>query len=158
MVGIIVTDCGTVDLPHFIFGQADVTRELRKLVSLWSGVVINLGALWFDIRTRSEKDFAFWLSLHPDFHRTWSHLDGHHMATQRECHCPEIARISATAAAGSGGSPRIAGQRDSRFIKRKRAAGKSLRLFYVDPCGLASSNQIQSSTIRSGSMLIFFCL
>lgn len=63
LVGIIVTDCGTVDLTPFIFGQADVTWKLRKLVSLCSGVVITLGALWFDIRTRSEKDFAFWLYI-----------------------------------------------------------------------------------------------
>jgi hypothetical protein len=51
----------SMDLTPFIFGQADVTWELRKLVSLWSGVVITLVALWIDIRTRGEKDYAFWL-------------------------------------------------------------------------------------------------
>jgi len=53
----------SMDLTPFIFGQADVTWELRKLVSLWSGVVITLIALWIDIRTRGEKDYAFWLYL-----------------------------------------------------------------------------------------------
>ena len=53
----------SMDLTPFIFGQADATWELRKLVSLWSGVVITLVALWFDIRTRSEKDYAFWLYI-----------------------------------------------------------------------------------------------
>ncbi|UTF51697.1 DUF2157 domain-containing protein [Desulfomicrobium sp. ZS1] len=53
----------SMDLTPFIFGQADATWELRKLVSLWSGVVIILVALWFDIRTRSEKDYAFWLYI-----------------------------------------------------------------------------------------------
>jgi hypothetical protein len=53
----------SMDLTPFIFGQADVTWELRKLVSLWSGVVITLVALWIDIRTRGEKDYAFWLYI-----------------------------------------------------------------------------------------------
>ena len=53
----------SMDLTPFIFGQADATWELRKLVSLWSGVVIILIALWIDIRTKGEKDFAFWLYI-----------------------------------------------------------------------------------------------
>ena len=53
----------SMDLTPFIFGQADAIWELRKLVSLWSGVVISLVALWFDIRTRSEKDYALWLYI-----------------------------------------------------------------------------------------------
>ena len=53
----------SMDLTPFIFGQADATWELRKLVSLWSGVVITLVALWIDIRTKGEKDYAFWLYI-----------------------------------------------------------------------------------------------
>ena len=51
----------SMDLAPFFFGQADVTWELRRLVSLWSGVAITLVALWIDIRSKGEKDFAFWL-------------------------------------------------------------------------------------------------
>ncbi|MGE4441753.1 MAG: DUF2157 domain-containing protein [Desulfomicrobium sp.] len=53
----------SMDLAPFIFGQADVTWELRKLVSLWSGVVITLIALWIDIRAKGERDFSFWLYI-----------------------------------------------------------------------------------------------
>ena len=47
----------------FLFGEADSTWELRKLVSLWFGLLIALLAFWVDIRTRHDKDFAFWLYL-----------------------------------------------------------------------------------------------
>ncbi len=32
-------------------------------VSLWLGLLIVLLAFWVDIRTRHDKDFAFWLYL-----------------------------------------------------------------------------------------------
>jgi hypothetical protein len=53
----------SMDLAPFLFGQADVTWELRKLVSLWSGLLIVLLAVWVDLRARHDKDFAFWLYL-----------------------------------------------------------------------------------------------
>lgn len=53
----------SMDLTPFLFGEADTTWELRKLVSLWFGLFIALLAFWVDIRTRHDKDFAFWLYL-----------------------------------------------------------------------------------------------
>jgi hypothetical protein len=53
----------SMDLTPFLFGDADSMWELRKLVSLWFGLLIALLALWVDVRTRHEKDFAFWLYL-----------------------------------------------------------------------------------------------
>jgi hypothetical protein len=53
----------SMDLTPFIFGQQDLGWELRKLVSLWFGVAFCLLAFWVDIRSRNEKDFAFWLYL-----------------------------------------------------------------------------------------------
>lgn len=41
----------------------DLTWELRKLVSLWVGLLIVMLAFWVDIRTRRDKDYAFWLYL-----------------------------------------------------------------------------------------------
>jgi len=51
----------SMDLTPFIFGEADATWELRKLVSLWVGLLIVLLAFWVDVRTRHDKDYAFWL-------------------------------------------------------------------------------------------------
>ncbi len=53
----------SMDLTPFLFGEADSTWELRKLVSLWFGLLIVLLAFWVDVRSRYEKDFAFWLYL-----------------------------------------------------------------------------------------------
>jgi hypothetical protein len=53
----------SMDLTPFLFGDADSMWELRKLVSLWFGVLIVLLAFWVDIRTRYDKDYAFWLYL-----------------------------------------------------------------------------------------------
>ncbi len=53
----------SMDLAPFLFGQADVTWELRKFVSLWFGLLIILLAFWVDIRTRHTGDFSFWLYL-----------------------------------------------------------------------------------------------
>lgn len=53
----------SMDLTPFLFGDADLTWELRKFVSLWFGLLIVLLAFWMDIRTRHDKDYAFWLYL-----------------------------------------------------------------------------------------------
>lgn len=53
----------SMDLTPFLFGEEDRSWELRKLVSLWFGLLMTLLAFWVDIRTRSEKNFPFWLYL-----------------------------------------------------------------------------------------------
>lgn len=53
----------SMDLTPLLFDETHVTWELRKLVSLWFGLLIALLAFWVDIRTRNEKDYAFWLYL-----------------------------------------------------------------------------------------------
>ena len=53
----------SMDLAPFLFGDADLNWSLRKLVSLWFGLLICLMAFWVDIRSRHEKDFAFWLYI-----------------------------------------------------------------------------------------------
>jgi hypothetical protein len=53
----------SMDLTPFLFGEADATWELRKRVSLWFGLLIALLGFWVDIRTRHDKDYAFWLYL-----------------------------------------------------------------------------------------------
>jgi len=53
----------SMDLTPFLFGEADSTWALRKLVSLWFGLLITLLAFWVDVRTRHDKDYAFWLYL-----------------------------------------------------------------------------------------------
>lgn len=37
--------------------------DLRKLVSLWFGLLMILLALWVDLRDRDDRDFAFWIYL-----------------------------------------------------------------------------------------------
>lgn len=53
----------SMDLTPFLFGEADSTWELRKIVSLWFGLAMALLAFWVDVRTRRDKDYAFWLYL-----------------------------------------------------------------------------------------------
>ena len=53
----------SMDLAPFLFGEADAAWELRKRVSLWVGLFIALLGFWVDIRTRHDKDYAFWLYL-----------------------------------------------------------------------------------------------
>jgi hypothetical protein len=53
----------SMDLTPFLFGYTDLTWDLRKIVSLWFGLLIVLLAFWVDIRTRHDKDYAFWLYL-----------------------------------------------------------------------------------------------
>lgn len=52
----------SMDLTPFVFG-ADEGWEMRKQVSVFVGLVTVLLALWVDLRTRREPDFAFWLYL-----------------------------------------------------------------------------------------------
>lgn len=53
----------SMDLVPMLFGVERWSWELGKFVSLWFGLLMALGALWIDLRTRSERDFAFWLYL-----------------------------------------------------------------------------------------------
>ena len=41
----------------------DITWELRKLVSLYSGLLMIDLAFWVDIRSRHKADHAFWLYI-----------------------------------------------------------------------------------------------
>lgn len=52
----------SMDLTPFVFG-ADDSWQMRKQVSVFVGLIIVLLALWVDLRTRREPDFAFWLYL-----------------------------------------------------------------------------------------------
>ncbi|WP_100644004.1 DUF2157 domain-containing protein [Alteromonas facilis] len=42
-------------------GESD--WELRRLVSLYSGLIMIVFAVWIDLRTRQTHDYAFWLYL-----------------------------------------------------------------------------------------------
>lgn len=53
----------TMDLVPLLAGQPDVDWQLRKLVSLYTGLAIIGLAFWVDIRSRHGPDFAFWLYL-----------------------------------------------------------------------------------------------
>lgn len=53
----------SMDLAPFLVGEAYVSWELRKLVSLWFGLLIALLAFWVDVRNQSSRDFAFWLYI-----------------------------------------------------------------------------------------------
>jgi len=53
----------SMDLTPFLYGDADTAWELRKFVSLWFGLLMVLLAFWVDVRTRHDRDYAFWLYL-----------------------------------------------------------------------------------------------
>lgn len=53
----------SMDLTPFLWDDADASWELRKLVSLGFGLLMVALALWVDLRTRRDRDFAFWLYL-----------------------------------------------------------------------------------------------
>jgi len=53
----------SMDLTPFLFGDVDLNWDLRKLVSLWFGLGMVLLAFWVDVRSRRERDYAFWLYL-----------------------------------------------------------------------------------------------
>jgi hypothetical protein len=51
----------SMDIVPFVFGVEDAKWELRKLVSVYFGLLIALLGFWVDIRSRFSKDFSFWL-------------------------------------------------------------------------------------------------
>ncbi|HET8897288.1 MAG TPA: hypothetical protein VFN09_00700 [Rhodanobacteraceae bacterium] len=53
----------SMDLVPFLYGEGDPSWELRRFVSMWFGLGILLLALWVDLRSRRDKDYAFWLYL-----------------------------------------------------------------------------------------------
>jgi len=53
----------SMDLVPFLFGDSPMVWEIRKFVSLWFGLLIVLLAFWVDLRSRHDKDYAFWLYL-----------------------------------------------------------------------------------------------
>lgn len=53
----------SMDLTPFLFGDDDLSWDLRRYVSILFGTVMVLIAFWVDMRTRSQKDYAFWLYL-----------------------------------------------------------------------------------------------
>ena len=52
----------TMDITAII-AEGDITWELRKLVSMYSGLLVVGLAFWVDFRSRSKADYAFWLYL-----------------------------------------------------------------------------------------------
>lgn len=46
-----------------IISNGDLDWELRKLVSMYSGMAMILLAFWTDIRSRNKADYAFWIYL-----------------------------------------------------------------------------------------------
>jgi len=53
----------SMDLTPFLFGGGSPSWELRKFVSLYFGLFMLLMAFGVDVRTRHDKDYAFWLYL-----------------------------------------------------------------------------------------------
>lgn len=52
----------TMDISAMISG-GDFDWELRKLVSMYSGLLMTGMAFWVDIRSRNKADYAFWLYI-----------------------------------------------------------------------------------------------
>lgn len=52
----------TMDITAMLSG-GDVTWELRKLVSLYTGLLMVGLAVWIDIRSQRVKDYAFWIYI-----------------------------------------------------------------------------------------------
>ena len=48
---------------YFIADPLHNSWNLRQFISLWFGVLMTLLALWVDLRSRRQQDFAFWLYL-----------------------------------------------------------------------------------------------
>lgn len=53
----------SMDLTPWLFQDLDLSWELRRFVSLWVGLLMLLLAFWVELRSRSGKDYAFWLYL-----------------------------------------------------------------------------------------------
>ncbi|MYM64084.1 DUF2157 domain-containing protein [Pseudomaricurvus sp. HS19] len=52
----------TMDITAML-SEGDITWELRKLVSLYSGLLMTGLAFWIDVRSRHKADYAFWVYL-----------------------------------------------------------------------------------------------
>lgn len=52
----------TMDIAVMIAG-GDISWELRKLVSLYTGLLMIGLAFWVDIRSRDTADYAFWIYI-----------------------------------------------------------------------------------------------
>lgn len=52
----------TMDISVMI-SEGDYDWELRKLVSLYSGLLMIALAFWVDVRSRNKADYAFWIYL-----------------------------------------------------------------------------------------------
>lgn len=52
----------SMDITAMISG-GDITWELRKMVSMYSGLVMIGLAFWVDIRARKQADYAFWIYI-----------------------------------------------------------------------------------------------
>ena len=52
----------SMDLTAMISG-GDISWELRKLVSIFSGILMMGLAFWVDVRARKTSDYAFWLYI-----------------------------------------------------------------------------------------------
>lgn len=53
----------SIDAMLYFTAPQDPYWELRQFVSLWFGLLMMLLALWVDLRSRRQPDFAFWLYL-----------------------------------------------------------------------------------------------
>jgi len=53
----------SIDIVPALLGQGDTPWKVREQVSLWFGVLVTLGAFWIDMRSRPDKDYAFWFYL-----------------------------------------------------------------------------------------------
>jgi hypothetical protein len=52
----------TMDISAMLSG-GDYAWELRKLVSMYTGLLIIALAFWVDVRSRNKADYAFWIYL-----------------------------------------------------------------------------------------------
>jgi hypothetical protein len=53
----------SMDIVPFLSASGDYDWQLRKLVSVYFGIVMTLIAFWIDVRNRTRLDFSFWLYL-----------------------------------------------------------------------------------------------
>ncbi|MBZ0222350.1 MAG: hypothetical protein K8F35_04920 [Dokdonella sp.] len=53
----------SMDIVPFLLGDADYSWDLRRWVSLWWGLAMILVAFWIHLRSRSGKDYPFWIYL-----------------------------------------------------------------------------------------------
>ncbi|HUH61068.1 MAG TPA: DUF2157 domain-containing protein [Candidimonas sp.] len=53
----------SVDSISFFLGEPDARWQYRETVSLWTGLLLTLAALLVDVRTRLQKDYAFWIYM-----------------------------------------------------------------------------------------------